>query len=241
MSKHGKKHNATPKPSELLGKSPETTEAVPEQVEQVAEPEQVAEELKVEAKVEASTLEQMVANLPDNIRDKAMEELTKLRVQAERNEATKAFVGFNADLQDDDKGLVITKEMVGEAMNLSDYLEAVRAKHEVNLTGRRITITYPEGKFALTNSPKGKGGGNGRSGFPPGWGNAELRDKGGKVKEKATSPSKLAESMGLQVEGMRDMKDVFENPKERGTKNDLPKRYKVEAVRGEYFRVVETS
>lgn len=219
MGKHGKKHNKAPKPSELLGKKPETTE-------EVAEP--VAEEPKAEAKAEASTLEQMVANLPEGLREKAMEELTKLRVLAERNEATKAFVAFDNALKDEKEGL---PKFIGD----------LAEKHGVNLTGRRITITYPEGKFAYTNSPKGKGGGNGRNGFPTSWGKAELVSKGGKVKETASSPSKLAESMGFQVEGMRDMKDVFENPKERGTKNDLPKRYTVDAVRGEHFRVIEKS
>ena len=96
---------------------------------------------------------------------------------------------------------------------------------------------------AISNTPKGSrnSGGNGSGkGFPTGWGEAQEIGKDGKVIQKASSPSKLAEAIGLQVEGMRDMKDVFENPKEKGSKNDLPKRYKVEAVRGEYFRVIHT-
>lgn len=225
--KKHKKQSQTPKPSELIGKP--TPEAVFESTAKEKEtpaPEPKAEaeaEAKVEPK-EASTLEQMVANLPPELREKAQAELDKLVTQAERNKATKQWVAFDGALKDEEKGL---PKFIGD----------LAREYGVDLTNRRITITYPDGNFAYTNSPKGSRGGNGRKGFPQSWGKAELV-KDGKVVKTEPSPSKLAESLGLQIEGMRNMPDVFENPHERGTKAELPKIYSVDAVRGDHFRVI---
>lgn len=224
------RENQTPNPAELLGK---TTE-----VEEEAAPEATVEaEAEVEEpKAPASTLDEIVANLPEELREKALAELGKLRVQADKNEQAKAFASFNNALQDAETGI---------AKYLGDLSEA----HKVSLAGRKITVIYPKADEdsdtpAISNTPKGarNGGGNGSGkGFPTSWGEAQEIGKDGKVIQKATSPSKLAEVMGLQVEGMRDMPDVFNNPHEKGTKNELPKQYRVEAVRGEYFRVIHTS
>jgi len=221
MSKKHRKQSQSPSPGELLGKTSPPVEETPA-VEET--PGEVAEPIAEAPKVEASTLEQMVANLPPELREKAQAELDKLVSQSKRNEAAKAFVAFDNALKDAETGL---PKFVGD----------LAEKHGVDLTSRRITITYPDGKFAYTNSPKGsKGNGGGsRTGFPTGWGKAQVVE-GDKTTEHA-SPSKAAEALGLQVEGMRNMVDVFENPHERGTKAELPKRYKVDAVRGEHFRI----
>jgi len=257
MKKKNKKHGATPRPSELLGqKLTPGAEEVAEPEAEVAEMDKTyqfqyrvlnlddviashteaqveaqVEEAKVEAeaeaeapKAEASTLEQMVANLPPELREKAQAELDKLVVQARKNVQAKAFVAFDNALKDTEKGL---PKFIGD----------LAKTHGVDLTSRRITITYPDGKFSYTNAPKGsKGSGNGsRQGFPSQWGEAEVIE--GEKTTKHASPSKAAEALGLQVEGMRDMPDVFLNPHERGTKAVLPKIYSVDAVRGEHFRV----
>ena len=216
--KKNKNKSQSPRPGVLLGKTtPPVEEATPEVAEATPEP-------KAEVK-EASTLEQMVANLPPELREKAQAELAKLQHQAESNKAAKQFVAFDSALKDEEKGL---PKFIGD----------LAKEHGIDLTSRRITITYPDGKFAYTNSPKGsKGNGNSRKGFPTGWGEAELV-KEGKVVQKAGSPSKLAETLNLQVEGMRNMPDVFENPHERGTKAELPKIYSVDAERGDHFRVI---
>jgi len=241
-AKRAARQAQTPSPSELLGKKGdevEETQPTPGEAEAEAPTTEVIPEAEAkveEPKAEASTLDEIVANLPEELREKALAELGKLRVQAEKNEQAKAFAGFNNALQNAETGI---------AKYLGDLAEA----HKVSLAGRKITVIYPKADEdgntpAISNTPKGarNSGGNGSGkGFPPGWGEAQEIGKDGEVIQKATSPSKLAEAMGLQVEGMRDMKDVFENPKERGTKNDLPKRYRVEASRGEYFRVIRTS
>ena len=228
MSK--KNRNKSPRPSDLLGKTtpPEPTEEAEAPTKDIDAGEfaETPAEIPPPEVKEASTLEQMVANLPPELREKAQAELDKLVTQAKRNEATKQWVGFDTALKDEGKGL---PKFVGD----------LAKEYGVDLTSRRITITYPDGKFAYTNSPKGsKGNGNsGRKGFPTGWGEAELVKKG-EVVQKETSPSKLAETLGLQVEGMRNMPDVFENPHERGTKAELPKIYSVDAERGDHFRVI---
>ena len=232
MSKKHRKQSQAPSPGELLGGKP-TPEAVFESTAIKLEEAPAVEEAPVEVtepiaeapKAEASTLEQMVANLPPELREKAQAELDKLVSQSKRNEAAKAFVAFDNALRNEEAGL---PKFIGD----------LAKAHGVDLASRRITITYPDGKFAYTNSPKGSkanGSGGSRTGFPTGWGKATVVE-GDKTTEHA-SPSKAAEALGLQVEGMRNMVDVFENPHERGTKAELPKRYKVDAVRGEHFRI----
>lgn len=241
----------TPSPDALLGKESEATEEateVTETPEEATEGSEATEEATEEAKettedtaetteteetTEASeetpkseeeqSLEELVAGLPEELREKALEQIGKLRVQASKNEAAKAFAEFDKALKDEETGL-------------PKFLGDLIAKHHVDLSGRKIVITYPDGKFNYSNSPKnGKTNGS-RNGFPGAWGEAQLL-KGDKVEKTAASPSKLAEEMNLQVEGKRNMIDVFENPTERGTKAELPKKWKVDAKKGEYFRV----
>lgn len=218
--------------SAILGKSsPETEEptSIEEMVNQIPEPDEKAEETVVEQeapKQEATTLEDMVAGLSPEVRDSALELIGKLRAQAQRNEANKKFAAFDKACKDPESGLA---KVIADLANT----------HGVDLSGRKLVISYPKGEFGYTNAPIGKKGeGKGRNGFPSSWGEAEEVGEDGKTIQKQSSPSKLAEKMGLQVEGMRDMKDVFENPKARGTKAELPKNFKVEAQRGEFFRVV---
>ena len=182
---------------------------------------------------EAPSLEDIVANLPDEIREKAQEQLGKLMAQADRNEQAKQFASFNNALLDSEAGV-------------AKWLEALAETHKVSLAGRKITIIYPKGDGdqdhiipTVSNVPKGKkgNGGNGREGFPTGWGKAELV-KEGKVTQTEKSPSALAKSMGLQITGKRTMLDVFENPQEADTKAELEKTYSVDAVKGEHFRVI---
>lgn len=207
-----------PKPSELLsGKA--TIEGKAEEAKPEAKPEQAIAQVEAEIK----SLDDLLKTLPENSPIRA--EIEKLRTQAEKNVASKQWTSFN-------------EELISEEIGLPKYLGDLAKKHGVDLTNRKIIVTFPDGKFSYTNSPKGKGGGagNGRSGFPTSWGKAELV-KEGKVIQTEKSPSKLAEALNLQVEGMRDMTDVFENPKERSTKAELEKIYSVDAKRGEYFRV----
>ena len=218
MSKHHNPVNPkTPRPSELLGKQ------TPPKVEPEAK---AVETPKAEVPKEANTLEEMVANLPQDLREKALAEINKLRQEASRTQQAKAWVGFDTALKD-------------EATGLPKFIGDLATKHGVSLANRKITITYPDGKFSYTNAPKGSkgnGGGNGRSGFPAGWGKAVLI-KDGKVVQTESSASKLADTLGLQIEGMRNMVDVYENPHAKDTKAELPKIYSVDAVKGDHFRV----
>jgi len=256
MSKKNKKQSRTPKPSEILGKHTGEEEAEEEEEEATGVPtpeavfETTAQRLAetpvaetpkyqpaenptppVETPKEQPSLADIVANLPEEIREKAQEQLGKLMAQATRNESAKQLAEFNNTLLDAEKGI-------------AKWLEDLAETHKVSLAGRKITIAYPkveeEAKTpTVSNVPKGKKDniGNGdRKDFPGGWGEAELI-KEGKVIQKEKSPCALAKSMGLQITGKRDMPDVWNNPQEAGTKAELPKIYKVDAVKGEYFRV----
>ena len=171
----------------------------------------------------------MVAGLSPELRDAALEQIGKLRAQAEKNEANKRYAQFDARMKDPDKGI-------------DAFIKGVAKEFGMDLENRFVKVSYPNGVKEVggyINSPIGKKGeSTSRNGFPSSWGEAKELGKDGKVIQTQGSPSKLAEKMGLQVEGMRDMKDVFENPKKRGDKTEIPKIYKVEAVRGEYFRVI---
>lgn len=220
-------------PSEaILGKPAEeedtSHEPNPENVEPAPEASEPAPE-ETETKPEttpATSLEDMVAGLSPELRDAALEQIGKLRVQAEKNEANKRYAQFDARIKDTENGI-------------DAWIKAVAKETGVDLSERKLTVSYPNGKFEYTNSAIGKKGEkNGREGFPVTWGEATEVGKNGKVIQTQSSPSKLANKMGLQVEGMRDMQDVFQNPRQLGSKAELPKNFRVEAVRGEYFRVI---
>lgn len=178
-----------------------------------------------EAAKPATSLEEMVAGLSPELRESALEQIGKLRVQAEKNEANKRYAQFDTRMKDAEKGIV-------------SWITGIAKECGVDLAERAIKVSFPKGEGGYAHSAIGKKGeATGRNGFPSSWGEATEVGKKGKVIQTQSSPSKLAEKMGLQVEGMRDMMDVFQNPRERGTKRELPKTFQVEAVRGEYFRV----
>ena len=155
MSKKSK-NRKTPRPSELLGKS------TPE--EETPDETQVAAKEETPEPKEAPSLEDIVNNLPEEMRVKA---------QADRNEQARQFASFN-------------NALLGSETGVAKWLEALAETHKVSLAGRKITIIYPkadeEAKApAVSNVPKGKkgNGGNGnREGFPTGWGEAELVKEG---------------------------------------------------------------
>ncbi len=171
----------------------------------------------LEAQVKAGVMTQ-------DVMDKALKQVAKLEQDASRNEAVKKFSAFNE---------LVNKE-------LPTWLAEKAKASGVELTGRYIKVTFPKGGepkvvHAPIGAREGNGEGSGR-GFGTSWGEATLVDKDGK-ETKHSSPSKLASFLNLQVEGHRNMPDVFENPTESGTKKELPKTYKVEAERGKYFKV----
>ncbi len=231
----GKGEETEPTLEEQVNSLPETEEpapeATPEVIEQATEPPEAppetpeTPEAAPEAKP-ATSLEDMVSALSPELREAALEQIGKLRAQAEKNEANKRYAQFDTRMKDAEAGI-------------DAFIKGIAKETGVDLSGRKLTVSYPNGKVEYTNSAIGKKGeATGREGFPTSWGEAEEIGKNGKVIQKQSSPSKLANKMGLQVEGMRDMQDVFQNPRQLGSKAELPKNFKVEAVRGEYFRVI---
>lgn len=198
MSKKHKK-SQTPSPSELLGKNtPEADEPDAEDLEPV---------VAVEEPKEATTLEQMVAQLPESIRAKALEELRKLQVQALRNEAAKAWVGFDTALRGEN--------------GLPKFIGDLAKQHGVAelLAGRVIKITYPDGKFSYTNSPKGKGNGRYYS-FSNGGRNGSNFKSQGKViaimldgrREEHSSLHAFAKFHHIKYEGRPTARVAVEDP-----------------------------
>ena len=165
-------------------------------------------------------------NLSPELRAQAEKAIEKIRADAERNINTKRFGAFNTELE---------KE-------LPVFMSSLAEKYVVSLAGRKISIAYPTdgGSPKATHTPigakSGNGGNGGGNGFPTGWGKAKLVGKEGKVTE-YKSPGELANSLHLQIQGMRDMLDVFKNPRRAVTKEQLPKVYEVDAVRGDHFIV----
>lgn len=180
-----------------------------------------------EAPKPALSLADLVRNAPgltDEQRAKLLGEAQKIESSEVKSAQAKAMVEFNKELE----------------VELPKWIKTLQEKHKVNLDGRRITVYFPkEGETdkapKLTSGVKGNGGGGNREGFPSKWGEAVVIMEGKEITHK--SPSKAAESLGLQVQGHRDMVDVFENPTEAGTKKELPKIYTVDAVKGSHFRI----
>lgn len=197
--------------------------AAAETPETEAEAEAKAETPEAEAEAKAETekpeggepdekdsLEAILNALPDEMRAKALEQVKKLREQAFRAEGSKKWVEFD-------------KALKNEADGLPKFIGDLAEKHGVDLTGRRVVITYPAGKFNYSNSPKGSSSSSSnRTGFPTSWGEATYEGNTHK------SPSALATSLGLQITGHRDMIDVFQS-----------QGYEVEAEKGKFFRVTK--
>ena len=218
MGKHKKSTKSVPTSTPVPSQPTQVATPAPETPAPVATP--PAAEMTDQA-IFQSILAQ-VASLPDDLRAKAEAMLEKLKVDAARSNAAKQFATFNTELETE----------------LPKWLEDLAKKHNVSLAGRKITVAYPtDGKAPKpSHTPIGaKGAGNGHEGFPTTWGKATLVKEGKEIGY--DSPSALATSLGLQIQGCRNMEDVFANPRKEGTKTELPKIYKVDAVRGDHFRV----
>lgn len=180
---------------------------------------------EAQQKMAIASINNIAAAIPDpEMQGKAIDTILKLFQGEKEAKEAKKFVAFDNELKE----------------KLPSLFEELSKKHGVDLSNRKIIITFPEGKPSYVNSPKdakssnGNGGGGNREGFPSGWGKATGPD-GTEYK----SPSALAETLGLKVQGHRDMVDVFENPvKPDGTKLEKGL-YKVDAKKGEYFRVTK--
>ncbi len=176
-------------------------------------------------KMAIDSINNIATAIPDpEMQQKAIDTILKLFQGEKEAKEAKKFVAFDNELKE----------------KLPALFDELSKKHGVDLSNRKITITFPEGKPSYVNSPKdakssnGNGGGGNREGFPSGWGKATGPDG-----TEHKSPSELAKSLGLQVTGHRDMIDVFESPtKTDGTKLEKGL-YKVDAKKGEYFRVTK--
>lgn len=212
----------------------ETDELAPEGGETVqpvadAEPEEV---IDLEA-----VLRKLAETLPEALREKARVELTKLYAQELATKIAKGWVSFDGEFKP------AVEKLITELV----------AKHGLKPENQRITITFPGGKASYARGLKGKdknGDGNSnRNGFPSQWGKAMAGDR------EFTSPSKMAEVLGCQVNGKgagySDMVDVFDSQGHpvlelpAGSKlnellskqTDPARRAKLEKLSGKVFRV----
>jgi hypothetical protein len=173
-------------------------------------------------KMAIDSITNIATAIPDpEMQGKAIETLLKLFQGEKESAEARKFVAFDNELKE----------------RLPSLFEELSKKNGVDLSNRKITITFPEGKPSYVNCPKdAKSNGDSKreSSFPSKWGKATGPDG-----TEHKSPSALAEVLGLQVTGHRDMVDVFENPtKTDGTKLEKGL-YKVDAKKGEYFRVTK--
>lgn len=160
--------------------------------------------------------------------------LEKLKADSEKLRASNAAPAFNIELE---------KE-------LPLWLEALAKKHSYSLLGRKITVIYPknEGKELPkpSNTPVGaKAGNGGGHGFPLGYGIAAFQTLEGKEVIYQSS-SALAKALNLQIEGMRDMVDVFQNPTKPHGKGEAkvadPRKFTVDADKAaKRFIVTQTA
>lgn len=139
-------------------------------------------------------IEAIAKMIPDEVsRNKLLEQARKLYADSQRTVQVKAWKAFDDDLK----------------TRLPDLFTELSKKHGVELVNRRIVVTFPNGQFSHTNSVVGKGKGNGGKGsreMPTRWtGKAKIGDQA------HDSPNALALSLGLKVNGFRDMVDVFES------------------------------
>ena len=177
----------------------------------------------------ALSLMDLVRNAPgltDEQRKTLLAEAEKVTQSEAKSKEAKAMVEFNKALETE----------------LPKLLEELAKKFDVSLEGRRITAYFPKAdekdkKLSVTSAAKGTGKETGtRDGFPTKWGEAVVIDVDGK-ETKHKSPSEAAKALGLQVMGHRDMLDVFQNPTKVDTKEELPKIYTLDAVKGSHFRI----
>jgi hypothetical protein len=161
------------------------------------------------------------------LRNNVLTSVAKLLAPVIASDMAKRWVPFNEALE---------KE-------LPKFLDDLATKHKVSLTGRTIKVAYPKDyETGKTASPKpsnvpasvkdeGSANGTGRS-FAPGYGKATFVSLEGK-EASYDSASALAKSLSLQVEGMRDMVDVFSNPTKPHGKGEAkvvdPRKFSVDA------------
>ena len=174
------------------------------------------------------------------LRNSVLTSIAKLLVPAIASDMAKRWVPFNEALE---------KE-------LPKFLDDLATKHKVSLSGRTIKVAYPKdyeaGKTAApkpSNVPanvkdQGSATGTGRS-FAPGYGKATFVSLDGK-EASYDSASALAKSLSLQVEGMRDMVDVFSNPTKPHGKGEAkvadPRKFTVDADKAtKHFIVKQTA
>lgn len=162
------------------------------------------------------------------------DQLVKLETEEKASENAKKRLAFDTELR---AGLMVL--LAGE--------DGLVKKHGVDLSNRKIIISFPNGStpaepFAYANEdinkkPKRNGGGGGfKGGWLPDGKKAKLID-GSSVTEE-DSPSALAKKLGLQVTGHRDMPAVFTKPISAETKQEITGvKYEVDAVRGDHFIV----
>lgn len=221
--------NQTPNPEELLGGTPEneTPPETPDPENEAPEPENEAPEPETETPETPETpkpvltIDEMVAQMPESIRDQAREQLEKLQGQAQKNEAAKLWVDFDKAMRD----------------GLPKFLEELAVSHKVELAGRVFKIEYPDGKFAYSNAAKGTRSGNGSSGD----GGRKGFSSHGKVlaimpdgrEENFDSLGAFAKVKGIKMEGRATALVAIEDPWEKdkddsGNYPKLPYRHSIE-------------
>lgn len=185
---------------------------------------------------EKDTFEALIAQLPDSpLKTKLLAVSKKQQEEISRLEAEKATL---------EKSKTQSKawDSFKEYFTKDLYPNVIQPKLKelgLDTTNKKLVITFPEGK--VTDRAE-SGTGKARE-MPALWGDGvSIAEGGGKITHYG-SPKKMAESLNLQVEGRKDMLEVFSNPiqhytpeeakKEGFTKIALPKVYKViEAIRG---------
>ena len=211
-------------------------------VKATTEPEATPPEAKAETEATpqvsvAEGLRKLVNSMKtdDPVRKAVEDQLNKLIKEQETTELARARVQFDKELTEALEGI-----LAGDS--------GLIAKHGVDLSNRKIIITFPNGEetFSLSDVDKntGRASKSGKS-FGTSWlpkdGSAILVNGDGK-EVKYDSPSAVAKALGLRITGHRDMKHVFTKPisAETGKElNDL--KLEVDAERGSHFIVTQKS
>lgn len=151
---------------------------------------------------EPTGFEQLLEKLSPELKLKAQEQLRKLVETQNRAESAKQWVAFDKEMQE----------------TLGEFIDGIAKKHEVDLTGRRIVITYPDGKFSYTHGSKGTAGnGGGRTGGGGFTSHGKVQGEYGEH----NSLHALAVNQGWQYEGRRTAWEAIEKPQVLDTKVSL--------------------
>jgi len=142
-------------------------------------------------------LQAIIDGLDENhpAREKVIAELEKLKAEQRKSEEARVRLAFDEDLKSG-----IARLLEGD--------DGLLAKHRVDLSTRKVIITFPpdNGSFAYSDvdlkaSATRKRNGNGKA-FKSSWGKAIYQN--GEDKTEYDSPSKLATALGLRVTGHSD-------------------------------------